>query len=671
MTIATENIRNDYIGNGSNDTFPYTYKAFEDTDLQVYVDGVLQTLTTDYTVSGAGSESGGDVVFVTPPSNGLAVAIVADVAYTQETDLVNETGFFQDRIESALDKNTRQSQILDEKASRAIHLPVDEAGSELLTTLPPLDERKGRNLSFDATTGQPTATAPASAAVSAAMEPVVGAATLDLARQAMGAGNFVSALDFDGIDPTGATDSTDAIRAAYAAAKAANKNMYLPAGTYLMNGDASYDEDEFGLLYCATTSAGIIGDGSGVTTIKCGSATAGGIRFSGATGVVVRGISIDMDGGTGFGLYFGGQYSRVQDVKISGIGGTRGDDTEINGIALCIPASTLCAFDDITIMDCANGVYCGFSGAELSAPCQYLTFNRLNTDPSKDGFSIRVKYGNTVAFNDAYVEGAPERVIDIISSVGVYFRNLSAEIVGDYPLTTDSHFLSTASQNVMFDGVRILYSTGAPADKNIWELGGAGELITFKDVLVQIREDIRDVIETTATQDQVQINGLYVKPVVGGKTCDTITSGAFYNLNARCIQGAPFKPTGSHVHVTSAFCDVYCTTGATSVIHAEVGTSDWKIYADTLEVTGARVFDYVPSASNHTAQGGKHIAEYFEVGSYFLFGNGMSIKWTSAATPEGAVTATPGSLCISNNGGGGTLWQKTSGTGNTGWTQIT
>jgi hypothetical protein len=186
MTISTTNIRNDYTGNGATVTFPYTYKVFASSELRVLVDGVLQTITTHYTVTGVGAESGGNVVFVTAPANGVSVAILATIPLTQTTDLVNETGFFQDRIEQRFDKLCRADQLAAEELSRALTLPEDEAGSSVTTTLPSLDDRKGKTLAFDATTGQPVTMATSDAAISAAMQPVVQAATLALARTAMG-----------------------------------------------------------------------------------------------------------------------------------------------------------------------------------------------------------------------------------------------------------------------------------------------------------------------------------------------------------------------------------------------------------------------------------------------------------------------------------------------------
>jgi len=48
--------------------------------------------------------------------------------------------------------------------------------------------------------------------------------------------------------------------------------------------------------------------------------------------------------------------------------------------------------------------------------------------------------------------------------------------------------------------------------------------------------------------------------------------------------------------------------------------------------------------------------------------NGLTIN-SGTASPEGAITANPGSLYLRNNGGTGETWRKASGTGNTGWVQ--
>ena len=79
MTISTQASRQDYTGDACTKAFPYTFKIIATSDLDVFVAGCQKLLTTDYTVSGAGSETGGTVTFVTAPGCTLAVAIVRDV----------------------------------------------------------------------------------------------------------------------------------------------------------------------------------------------------------------------------------------------------------------------------------------------------------------------------------------------------------------------------------------------------------------------------------------------------------------------------------------------------------------------------------------------------------------------------------------------------------------
>jgi hypothetical protein len=66
MTISTTTIKNSYSGNGSTTAFSYTFKITADSEMQVIIRSstgteTVKTLTTHYTVSGAGDASGGTV----------------------------------------------------------------------------------------------------------------------------------------------------------------------------------------------------------------------------------------------------------------------------------------------------------------------------------------------------------------------------------------------------------------------------------------------------------------------------------------------------------------------------------------------------------------------------------------------------------------------------------
>jgi hypothetical protein len=361
MTIPTTTIRHDYVGNGSNDTFPYTFKIFEDTDLKVYVDGVLQTLTTHYTVTGAGTESGGNVEMVTPPGNGLAVAVLADVDFTQTTDLVNETGFYQDRIEDALDKGVRQAQVLEELATRTLRLPEDEAGTSTKTTLPSLDDRKGRNLSFDATTGQPVASTPASAAVSAAMEPVVGAATLPVACAAMGVNRqlVLSVKDspYNAVGD-GAADDTAAIQTAINAIAATGGVVYFPIGTYRITAALTW----VGKNALRLTGARSGQDSSNkATRILCD--TVGIVMLDGrdALHVHIDGLLLDGNAKAQYGIRLGiaathDQHVIIEDVAINTVTNGSGVALSLSNSAIGTGSVSDSTFRNLQISGCKIGV---------------------------------------------------------------------------------------------------------------------------------------------------------------------------------------------------------------------------------------------------------------------------------------------------------------------------
>lgn len=119
MTISTTANRADYTGDNCVKVFAYTFKILADTDLDVFVAGTQQTLTTNYTVSGAGAETGGSVTFVTAPGCNLAVAVVRDVPYTQQTDYNEGSAFPAASHEDALDKLTMLAQQVKELATRS------------------------------------------------------------------------------------------------------------------------------------------------------------------------------------------------------------------------------------------------------------------------------------------------------------------------------------------------------------------------------------------------------------------------------------------------------------------------------------------------------------------------------------------------------------------------
>jgi len=129
MAVATTIIKNSYSGDGSQTTFAYAFKISADADLEVIIRSAagtetVKTLTTHYTVTGAGEASGGNVVFTAGniPTATETVVIRRSTTQTQTLDLVENDPFTADSVEGAFDKNLSIAQELQEQIDRSIKI---------------------------------------------------------------------------------------------------------------------------------------------------------------------------------------------------------------------------------------------------------------------------------------------------------------------------------------------------------------------------------------------------------------------------------------------------------------------------------------------------------------------------------------------------------------------
>src|SRR5210317_1391007 len=129
MTISSTTVKNSYSGNGTLDTFNYTFKIFADADIQVIIRDAsatetVKTLTTHYTVTGAGSASGGTIVFTARniPSATETVVIRRASPQTQAIDYIANDPFPAESHEEGLDRSMMAIQQLQEEVDRSIKL---------------------------------------------------------------------------------------------------------------------------------------------------------------------------------------------------------------------------------------------------------------------------------------------------------------------------------------------------------------------------------------------------------------------------------------------------------------------------------------------------------------------------------------------------------------------
>lgn len=136
MTIAASDRSVKYVGNNTTATYAYTFPITSSSELEVRsvvrstgVETVL-ALTTDYTVTGAGGTSGGNVVLVAGNLASTADLIISGVTpTTQGTDIRNQEDFYPRVHEAVFDKLTKITQEHSEQLERAVKIPRFNAGA--------------------------------------------------------------------------------------------------------------------------------------------------------------------------------------------------------------------------------------------------------------------------------------------------------------------------------------------------------------------------------------------------------------------------------------------------------------------------------------------------------------------------------------------------------------
>ena len=155
MTVSSTTVKNSYSGNSSTTVFAYTFKIFADTDLEVIIRSstgteTTKTLTTHYTVSGAGDASGGNVTFTSgnTPATGETVVIRRGVPQTQAIDYIANDPFPAESHEEGLDRATMTTQQVQEELDRSIKLSRTNTMTSTEFTVGATD-RANKILAFD------------------------------------------------------------------------------------------------------------------------------------------------------------------------------------------------------------------------------------------------------------------------------------------------------------------------------------------------------------------------------------------------------------------------------------------------------------------------------------------------------------------------------------------
>ena len=156
MTVSTTIIKNFHNGNASTTNFAYQFRILEDTDLLVIIRTnstgaeTTKTLSTHYTVAGAGDASGGSITFTggNTPAIGETVVIRRNVPQTQAIDYIANDPFPAETHEEGLDRGTMVAQQVAEESDRSIKLSRTNTMTSTEFTVGATD-RANKVLAFD------------------------------------------------------------------------------------------------------------------------------------------------------------------------------------------------------------------------------------------------------------------------------------------------------------------------------------------------------------------------------------------------------------------------------------------------------------------------------------------------------------------------------------------
>jgi hypothetical protein len=146
-------------GSGGAGPYSFTFEILANTDIAVYKDDTLLTLTTHYTVTIAANGTGSVTITATglalAPTSPTQYAIVGNRSISRSTDFTTGGDFFANTLNDELDQQTIYAQQNAEAVTRALQAPQTDPTS-INMVLPRSSVRASKILSFDAS-GNPQA----------------------------------------------------------------------------------------------------------------------------------------------------------------------------------------------------------------------------------------------------------------------------------------------------------------------------------------------------------------------------------------------------------------------------------------------------------------------------------------------------------------------------------
>jgi len=134
MTIQNNPTRNQYTATSGQTVFNYNFEIIAAVDISVFKGDTRLAISTDYTLTGVGNESGGTVTLVVGATTGDIITIYRSTVPERLTDYQNSGDFLSDEVNSDFDRIWAVIQEIDGGKGRYLQLS-DTTTSSLPVTL--------------------------------------------------------------------------------------------------------------------------------------------------------------------------------------------------------------------------------------------------------------------------------------------------------------------------------------------------------------------------------------------------------------------------------------------------------------------------------------------------------------------------------------------------------
>lgn len=235
-----------YSGSAGTGPYSFSFEILSNTDVSVYKNQTLLTLTTDYTVT-INANGTGSITLVSAATGSDTITIYGARAIERTSDFVTGGDLFANTLNDELDSLVIFTQQNKEEISRSLMAPVTDP-TTIDLTLPKKTDRAGYVLSFNSSTGNPEVTTTVGQ-INQAQTYAANALTSQNAAAASAAAALVS-------QGAAATSASASAASASAAAASVNGGMY----SAVQDKSANYTVavTDAGDLIRVDTSAGVV-----------------------------------------------------------------------------------------------------------------------------------------------------------------------------------------------------------------------------------------------------------------------------------------------------------------------------------------------------------------------------------------------------------------------------